>query len=126
MPDNWKGARSTPDSGASNRPEHVLFIAIASSAAALDELVTTLLDLGIPGATVIDSKGLGALLRQEMPIFAGLASLLPDRTGSRVVLSLARADVAESVLEHIEEELRGEVNLIACTVPLGRVVGLKR
>lgn len=126
MPDNWKGARSTSDAGAPARPGLVMFIAIASSAAALDELVTALLDLGIPGATVIDSKGLGALLRQEMPIFAGLASLLPDRTGSRVVLSITREDVAERVLLHIEEELRDEVNLIACTVPLGRVVGLKR
>ena len=106
--------------------QHVLLIAIASSPAALDEMVTVLLDLGVPGATVIDSKGLGALLRQEMPIFAGLASLLPDQTGSRVVFSVATHEVAEAVLTHVEQEVRGELNLIVFTAPIGRVVGLKR
>jgi len=115
-----------PRGAEAGAPEHVLLVAIASSPAALDEMVTVLLDLGVPGATVVDSKGLGALLRQEMPIFAGLAALLPDQTGSRVVFSVARKDVADAVLTHVEEELRGEVNLIVFTAPIGRVVGLKR
>lgn len=114
-----------------NAPRHaenhrVLLIVIASSHAQLDDLITVILDLGIPGATVIESKGLGAILRQEMPIFAGLASLIPDQTGSRVILSVLPRDRADQFFELIEQEFTGAARPIAFTVPIDRVAGLKR
>ncbi|MFG0331386.1 MAG: hypothetical protein ACF8PN_15975 [Phycisphaerales bacterium] len=80
-----------------------LLIMVARSESALDEIVTGLLDVGITGATVIESKGLGAILRQEMPMFAGLASFLPQHTGSRVVLSLTTPDHIERLNRFLGE-----------------------
>jgi hypothetical protein len=101
-------------------------MAIASSANQLDQLITVVLDLGIPGATVIESKGLGAILRQEMPIFAGLASLIPDQTGSRLILSVMPRDKADQFFSIIEQDFTGGNRPIAFTVPIDRFAGLKR
>ncbi len=113
-----------PSAGAET--QRVLFMAIASSANQLDELITVVLDLGIPGATVIESKGLGAILRQEMPIFAGLASLIPDQTGSRLILSVMPREKAEQFFSIIEQDFTGANRPIAFTVPIDQVAGLKR
>lgn len=80
-----------------------LLVMIARDEAALDELVTGMLDVGMTGATVIDSQGLSAILRQDMPIFAGLAALLPQPSGSRVVISLTRIEVIETLKRFIDE-----------------------
>ena len=60
----------------------VLVLMIVSDPGTLDRLITVLLDIGAPGATVIESKGMASIIREEMPMFAGLAHLLPERTGS--------------------------------------------
>lgn len=106
--------------------QRVLLVVIASSPEQLDDIITVILDLGIPGATVIESKGLGAILRQEMPIFSGLASLIPDQTGSRLILSVAPEDKAERFFELMEHDFPSAARPIAFTVPVSRVAGLKR
>jgi hypothetical protein len=80
-----------------------LLILITRTRAALDELITGLLDVGATGATVIESRGLGAIVREDMPIFAGLAALLPQHTGSRVVISLTTLEVIDSLRKFISE-----------------------
>lgn len=101
-----------------------LLIMIARNESALDELMTGLLDVGITGATILESKGMGAILRQEMPMFAGLASLLPQQTGSRVILSVARTDRLER-MQRFVEEMRQEDRPLLIVVPVERVSGLK-
>lgn len=105
--------------------ERVLIVMIASSPAALDELITLLLDLGLPGATVLESKGLGAILRSEMPIFSGLAAMIPEQTGSRVILSAALLKKADQLLDALES-LPSASRPIAFTTPIHRAVGLSR
>lgn len=117
---------ATPAQSATTEQDRVLLIVIASSPAQLDDIITVVLDLGIPGATVIESKGLGAILRQEMPIFAGLASLIPDQTGSRLILSVSPRDKAEQFFTFLERDFTGATRPIAFTVPIDRVAGLKR
>lgn len=80
-----------------------LLVMIARSEAALDELVTGMLDVGITGATVVESKGLGAILRQDMPMFAGLAALLPQHTGSRVVISLTNTEEIAALRKYVDD-----------------------
>ena len=66
-------ARAVLTSGSDTR----LLVLIARSEESFDPLVSALLDAGITGATVLESRGLANIIRMEMPIFAGLASLLP-------------------------------------------------
>jgi len=104
----------------------VLLVLILSDRAWLDEVVTVLLDVGATGATVLDSQGLGAILRREMPIFAGLASLIPERTGSHVVLSMTKVETAEKVFTYIEKERKANERPITFTVPVSRWTGIQR
>jgi len=101
-----------------------LLVMIARDEAALDELVTGMLDVGMTGATVIESKGLSAILRQDMPIFAGLAALLPQPAGSRVVLSLTRPDAIETLKRFIAE-MDPHRRPIAIVLPVEETFGRK-
>lgn len=94
-----------------------LLILIARSEAALDELVTGMLDVGITGATVVESKGLGAILRQDMPMFAGLAALLPQHTGSRVVISLTDTSEIEALRTYVDD-MEPDQQPIAVSIPV--------
>ena len=104
----------------------VLLVMIASDHAMFDDLITALLDIGLTGATVIESKGMGSILREEMPIFAGLAALIPEHTGSRVLISVTTRVQAEKVFQFLEDEIKAANRPIAITVPIERTAGLLR
>lgn len=38
----------------------------------LDDLLSAFIEIGIPGATVLDSVGMGHIISHDIPIFAGL------------------------------------------------------
>jgi len=104
----------------------VLLVMIASDHAMFDDLITALLDIGLTGATVIESRGMGSILREEMPIFAGLAALIPEHTGSRVLISVTTREQAQRVFRFLETELKVANRPIAVTVPVELAVGLLR
>jgi len=104
----------------------VLLLMIASDHAMFDDLITALLDIGLTGATVIDSRGMGSIIRDEMPIFAGLAALIPEQTGSRVLLSITTRELAGRVFQYLEQELKAANRPITVTVPVESAVGLVR
>ncbi len=111
------------DNGNGNSSELVLLVLISSDPSQLDALITVLLDIGLTRATVIESKGMSALLREEMPIFAGLASLMPERTGSKVLLAASPILLADAVFEYIENELKPSERPVCFTTPIGRYAG---
>ena len=84
-----------PDAG------YRLLVLIARNEDAFDPLITGLLDVGITGATVIESRGIGAVIREDMPFFAGLAALLPQHTGSRMLVSVTTPDRIEGLLKEL-------------------------
>ncbi len=57
-----------------------LLIAVINNEALLDELITGWLDMGITGATVIESTDLLQLISDHIPIFAGFRSLTSGGT----------------------------------------------
>lgn len=107
-----------------NDQEPVLLVLVVASPSMLDDIVTVLLDFGV-GGTIVESKGLAALLRAEMPIFSGLASLLPETTGSRLVFSVTSRGQADKVLDFLSEGLKHSQRPIGFFVGLDRVVGLR-
>lgn len=106
------------------RTDMRLLVLIARSEAAFDPLVTGLLDVGISGATVVESRGLAAVLRQDLPIFAGLAAFLPQTTGSRVVISLCGADRLEALRAYVAE-LPPSDRPLAIALPVDSFFGLE-
>jgi len=112
-------ARAVLKSGSDTR----LLVLIARSEESFDPLVSALLDAGITGATVLESRGLANIIRMEMPIFAGLASLLPQATGTRVVLSIATTTRIDQLMRFIGQ-LPLERRPIGVTLPVESVLGL--
>lgn len=112
------------DGGASPTTDRVLLVVIVPEPAGFDQLVTLLLDVGV-AATVVESRGLMSLIREEMPIFSGLASMLPQTTGTRVVLSVAKRSLAGKVLEAIREDFPATERPIGVTLPIDEIVGAK-
>lgn len=101
-----------------------LVVLIARDEASFDPLVNGLLDVGVTGATVLESRGLAAVVREDMPIFAGLAALLPTRTGSKVVLSLLDIEHVAAIRRFVENDLLPHERPIVIVLPVESVEGL--
>lgn len=68
----------------------------------LQEVLEFLIDQGIEGATVVESKGMGAFV-STMPLFAGFLSFMrEDRNASRILLTLIPARHEKLVVQGIE------------------------
>ncbi len=118
-----EAASPAPESVANNSaPKRVLLVVIVGSHDLLHDILTGLLDIGVPG-TVIEARGLMSLMREEMPIFSGLAAMLPETSGSRIVLSLTTSDLANELFGFISREIHEKHMPIAFTVPIEAVLG---
>jgi nitrogen regulatory protein P-II 1 len=113
---------------AESKPNHKLLLIILDRAEVLDDLLTGFLDIGVPGATVLESRGMGSIIRKDMPIFAGLASLFPDTTGSRVIVSVMPEPLVDQVFELVEEVV-GQINqpnsAVCVTLPVDQFRGIR-
>jgi len=118
-------ADDRPEQPRESAGDAVLLFLIVSDPGALDRLITLLLDVGITGATVIESRGMGAIIREEMPIFSGLAPLLPARTGSRLIVSVTGRQRAGDVLGALEREFKERDRPMAFTTPIAQSLGIK-
>lgn len=105
-----------------------LVVAVINDQEKVDEILSGYLELGITGATVIASEGMGRLLTDDIPIFAGLSSLLAGaRPQNRTILSVVSDDKVEPALALLQDvcgDLHVPATGIAFTLPVGHVVGL--
>lgn len=96
----------------------------------LDEVLEAFLELGLKGATIIDSVGMGRILAYEIPIFAGLRSLLPgNRPFNKTILTLVEEEKVEDVVAAVEQivgPLEKPGTGIAFSVPVDFVKGLAK
>lgn len=68
----------------------------------LEELLSAFLEIGVSGATIIDSVGMGHIISENIPIFAGLKDAF---AGSSPIQKLILAVVDEALIEKIAEVL---------------------
>ena len=106
-----------------------LLMAVINQEEKLDEILSGFLELGITGATVVHSEGMGRVLSHDIPIFAGLQTLLSrSRPQNVTIFSVIReqekVDAAMRLLQEICGNLDDPATGIAFTLPLSRVVGL--
>lgn len=105
-----------------------LLIAVINQENKLDDILSGFLELGITGATVISSEGMGRVLSHDIPIFAGLQTLISRaRPQNQTIFSVMdddKIDEALALLQEICGDLADPATGIAFTVPVGRVVGL--
>ena len=108
-------------------PMHLL-VAVLNSPDDVDTILAGFVELGVRGATVINSEGMGRVLSHDIPIFAGLQTLL-NRSGpeNRTILTVVSADLIDPIISLIQEscgDLEKPATGIIFTLPVDRVVGL--
>ena len=104
-----------------------LLVAVINHEECLDDILAGFVEIGITGATVLESTGMGRVLSREVPIFAGVRSLDErSRPRNRTIFCVAeesKVDAAIAIIREcgaIDRPGRG----IVFTLPLARVVGL--
>jgi len=107
----------------------ILLVFICNQPERLDEVLEGFLEVGITGATIIDTVGMGQILSSEVPIFAGFRSMFRGAsTVNKTILSVinepAKVEEAFDIIEEAVGTLDRPGNGIAFTVPIDRVRGL--
>ncbi len=106
-----------------------LLVAVVHDEEKLDEVLAGYLELGITGATVVPSEGMARVLSQDIPIFAGLQTLMArarprNFTVFSVVRGAGKVEAAVELLQEVCGRLDEPATGIAFTLPLTRVEGL--
>ena len=105
-----------------------LLLAVINDREKLDEILSGFLELGITGATIVSSEGMGRLLSHDIPIFAGLQTLISrSRPQNRTIFSVVeedKVDPAIALLQDVCGNLESPATGIVFTIPVDRVVGL--
>jgi nitrogen regulatory protein PII len=107
-----------------------LFIYILNRTEKLEEILAGFVEIGLTGATLIDTVGMGEVLTRDVPVFAGFRKLLSEsrpanKTIFAVVEDEAKIDAAIRVIEDICGPFGSAGAGIAFTLPLDRAFGLK-
>lgn len=106
-----------------------LAILILNKEELLESFLEGLLEIGISGATIIDSIGMGHILSTEVPIFAGLKFMFNgSRPYNKTIFTAIKEEKVEPLKELIENTLgplSENGNGILFFIPLSGVVGLK-
>jgi nitrogen regulatory protein PII len=106
-----------------------LLVFICNQPEKVEEILEGYLELGITGATIIDSLGMGRILATEVPIFAGFQSLFSaassyNKTILSVIQEREKVEDAFDLIEEICGKLGERGVGIAFTIPLEHVRGL--
>ncbi len=105
-----------------------LLILFLNKVEKLEEVLEGFVEIGITGATVIDSVGMGHILSEEVPIFAGLRFMFAGaKPHNKTIFSVIKDEKEEEairILQKILGDLKKPGTGIVFTIPLNRVEGL--
>ena len=106
-----------------------LLILILNKVEKLEEVLEGFLEAGVTGATIFDSVGMGHIISDEVPIFAGLRFMFAGaKPHNKTILSVIKNEKEDEVI-HILRNILGDLDEpgtgIVFTLPLDRVDGLK-
>lgn len=105
-----------------------LLVAVINDREKLDEILSGFIEIGVTGATIIGSEGMGRLLSHDIPIFAGLQTLISrSRPQNRMIFSVIeddKVDPAIALLQDVCGDLDKPATGIAFLLPVSRVEGL--
>ena len=95
----------------------------------LDEVLEAYVEAGVPGATILDSEGMGRFLTYEVPLFAGFREFMKgNKPYNKTILSVVRSDETVRRLEQILERICGDLDApgtgILFTLPVDHARGL--
>ncbi len=69
-----------------------------------EQVLERFVDLGVPGATIIDTVGMGRVLSQEIPIFAGFVDMMAGaRPSNKTIFAIVDDADAADIARGVEE-----------------------
>ncbi|MBW2057886.1 MAG: hypothetical protein JRH07_18600 [Deltaproteobacteria bacterium] len=82
-----------------------LLVFVLNKEELLDEILTGLLDIGVSGATVVDTMGMLQVISQDIPIFAGFRSMTTGGRGhNKTVFSVIEdEEILREAIAFVEE-----------------------
>ena len=105
-----------------------LFICVLNRPEAVDDVLAAFLEIGVTGCTIIDSKGMGKVISQDIPIFAGFKGMFTGSRESNVtifsVMEQEMVDQAIAMLEEIYMSFSEPSSGIVFSLPVSKVKGL--
>ncbi len=106
-----------------------LLVFILNKEELLEEVMEAYAEAGIPGATILDSEGMGRFLTYEVPLFADFKDFMKgNKPYNKTILSVVRDDQAISRLTPILNQVIGGIGNpgtgIIFTVPVDWCDGL--
>jgi len=107
-----------------------LLVCVVNEEGKLEDILSGLLQLGVTGATVVNSHGMARHLTQA-PVFAGLQDLLArarlqNSTIFSVIETEEKLQAAIDMIRDVCGDLSAPGTGILFTIPLNRVVGLSQ
>ena len=94
----------------------------------LEELLSLFLEIGLTGATVLDSVGMGHIVSESIPIFAGLRGAFAGSSpNKKVILAATSTEMVREmakVLEDIGENEEGQKPGFLISLPIDSISGL--
>jgi nitrogen regulatory protein P-II 1 len=69
----------------------------------LDDLLAAFLEIGVPGATVLDSVGMGHIVSHDIPIFAGLRDFFAGSSPTNKTILIV---TQKNMIPKIDEALK--------------------
>ncbi len=106
-----------------------LLVAVVKGHRRLELVMEGFLELELPGATVLDAKGMGQIVSTELPIFSGFRSMFPGGgEESYLILSVLTAeqvDEAIGLLRDVCGDFTDKGTGIIFTLPVTGFVGFE-
>ncbi|MCD5397947.1 hypothetical protein LR003_03340 [candidate division NPL-UPA2 bacterium] len=108
-----------------------LLVLVINQEEYLDEILSAFVEVGISGATIVDSVGMGRILAHDIPIFAGLRHLLEgNRPYNKTIFAVVNDDKKVEEAITVFEEICGSLDKpgtgFLFTLPVTRAKGLAR
>jgi nitrogen regulatory protein PII len=81
-----------------------LVIIVLNKTEFLEDLLTAFLEIGVSGATVVDSVGMGRILSHDVPIFTGLRSAFPGTSPvNKTILVVTQDGMVDDIMTVIDD-----------------------
>lgn len=88
-----------------------LFCIVLNVEEVLEEILSLFLELGVPGATLIDSVGMGHIIAHDIPIFAGLRNMLSGhKPYNRLILTVLSDELCDQVISEMKAIVQSNEN----------------
>lgn len=106
-----------------------LLVFVLNKEELLDDVLTAYVEAGIPGATILDSEGMGRFLTYEVPLFADFKDFMKgNKPYNKTIFSVVKNEQKIPKLERLLDEICGNLDSagtgILFTIPVDYARGL--